>query len=67
MQLTKLLDINWENQACTFIFLTKVITNKREIDADIPVISKKNPLKILIVKLISKANVEDKAQFVFSA
>lgn len=37
-----------------------------ERDTNTPATSKKDSLKILAAKLISEANAEDKAQFVFS-
>lgn len=66
-QLTKLLDTNWEDQACTSILSTRVTTGEGEIDADISAPSEEDPLKILAAKLISEANAEDEAQFAFSA
>ena len=62
--MTKLLDTDWEDQACISILSTRVTAS--EGNTDTPATSKEDPLKILAAKLISEANAEDEAQFVFS-
>lgn len=64
--LTKLLDANWESQACTSILSTRAITDENGSNINAADASEENPLRILAAKLTSEANVGDESQFFFS-
>lgn len=64
--LTKLLDANWESQACTSILSTRAITDENESNINAADASEENSLRILAAKLTSEANLGDESQFFFS-
>lgn len=65
--LTKLFDSSWKKQACISILLTRISDfNISKINAKISNF-KEDFLRILVAKLTSKANVENKTYFIFLA
>lgn len=65
--LTKLFDSSWEKQACISILLIRISDfSISKINAKISNL-KEDFLRILVAKLASKANVENKTYFIFLA